>query len=175
MTEITLFGGSHCNKTQLYKAALAERGLQYELAEVDTDPGAARRLTELTGSAAKFPTFLIKGRKLRNPPLAELDKELARADLYDPGLLHDERTGRFVRAMVPADAFVSYHWQGDCMVLAHIEVAPSLRGSGVGAKLATEVFEAIEDRPHEIRLACPFLRRVAATRLEWRQKFAIGE
>ena len=68
MTEITLFGGSHCNKTQLYKAALAERGLQYELAEVDTDPGAARRLTEPV-ALRNSPHFSSRGESYAIQPL----------------------------------------------------------------------------------------------------------
>ena len=174
MADITLFGEIRCHKTRFYQAALDERGLAYELAEVDRDAEAARRLIDLTGSAEKFPTFQIRGRKLRNPGLAELDKELARAGLYDPGLIHDETGQRYLRHMAPSDAFVSYHWQGERMVMTHIEVDPSLRGTGAGARFATEVFESVENRPHEIRLTCPFLRKVAATRPEWRQKFGIG-
>ncbi len=174
MAEITLFGELRCHKTRFYQGALEERGLSYEMAEVDKDPAAARRLIALTGSADKFPTFQIKGRKLRNPKLPDLDKALARAGLYDPGLVHDVPSRRFVRHMAPSDAYVSYHWQGDRMVMTHIEVDPSLRGTGAGGRFAAEVFEAVQDRPHEIRLTCPFLRRVAATRPEWREKFGIG-
>jgi glutaredoxin len=174
MADITLFGETRCHKTRFYQAALDERGLTYELAEVDKDAEAARRLAELAGSADKFPTFQIKGRKLRNPLLPDLDKELARAGLYDPGLVHDERGQRFVRHMAPSDAFVSYHWQGDRMVLGHIETDPSLRGTGLGTRFATEVFDLVQYRPHEIRLTCPFLRKIAASRPEWRQKFALG-
>lgn len=175
MADITLFGELRCHKTRFYRDALEERGLDYELAEVDKDPASARRLAELTGSADKFPTLEIKGRKVRNPKLSDLDKELARAGLHDPGLVHDERAQRFIRHMAPSDAFVSYVWQGDRMVLTHIEVAPSLRGNGLGARFAFEVFEEIENRPHEIRLTCPFLRRVALTRPEWRRKFKLGD
>lgn len=173
MADITLFGELRCHKTRFYRDALEQRGLDFEIAEVDKDSDAARRLTELTGSASKFPTFLIKGKKLRNPRLHELDAHLARAGLYDPGLIHDETSQRFLRHMAPSDAFVSYVWQGERMVLTHIEVDPSLRGSGIGAKFASEVFEAIEAKPHEIRLTCPFLRRVGATRPEWRAKFGL--
>jgi len=173
MADITLFGEVRCHKTRFYQAALEERGLDYELAEVDKDADAARRLASLAGCADKFPTLQIRGRKLRNPALPELDKELARAGLYDPGLVHDERGQRFVRHMAPSDAFVSYHWQGDRMVMGHIETDPSLRGTGTGTRFATEVFEAVQDRPHEIRLTCPFLRKVAATRPEWRRKFGL--
>lgn len=173
MSDITLFGELRCYKTRYYRDALDERGLNYELAEVDKDEESARRLADLTGSATKFPTFLIKGKKLRNPRLSELDARLARAGLYDPGLIHDEASKRFLRYMAPSDAFVSYVWQGDRMVLTHIEVDPSLRGSGIGARVASEVFDKILDRPHEIRLTCPFLRRVGATRPEWRAKFRL--
>jgi len=89
-------------------------------------------------------------------------------------LVHDEASQRFIRHMAPVDAFVSYHWQGDRMVMAHIEVDPSLRGTGLGARFAAEVFDAVVHRPHEIRLTCSFLRRVAATRPEWRSKFGLG-
>ena len=99
MHDITLFGEVRCHKTRFYQSALEERGLAYELAEVDKDPRAAVRLTKLAGSADKFPTFQIKGRKLRNPKLPELEKELARAGLYDPGLIHEERAQRFVGDM----------------------------------------------------------------------------
>ncbi len=175
MADITLFGEVRCPKTRFYQAALEERGLPYELAEVDRDVDAARRLTELAGSPTKFPTFAIKGRKLRNPLLPDLDKALARAGLYDPGLIHDEHSQRFVRHMASADAFVSYVCQGDRMVLTHVEVDGSLRGSGLGTRFVTEVLEEVETRPHEIRITCPFMRRVASTRPEWRRKFNLGE
>lgn len=171
--DVTLFGEVRCPKTRFYQAALEERGVPFEMAEVDKSPEAATRLVALTGSAQKFPTLEIKGRKVRNPTSPELDKELARADLYDTGLIHDERSQRFVRHMAPSDAFVSYAWQGDRMVLGHIEVDPSLRGSGRGARFAAEVFEHIENADYEIRLTCPFLRRVASTRADWREKFNI--
>lgn len=172
--DITLYGETRCHKTQHYQAALKERGLEYELAEVDRDPQAADRLTALAGAADKFPTFEIKGRKLRNPNLPDLDKALARAGLFDPGLVHDLKGQRFIRHMLPSDAFVSYAWQeDDCMVLGHIEVDPALRGMGKGVKVATEVLEHLENADHDIRLTCPFLRRVGENRAEWREKFQL--
>lgn len=173
--DIVLFGEVRCHKTRYYQSALEERGLTYEMAEVDKDAEAAKRLVALTGSADKFPAFEISGRKLRNPMLPELDKALARAGLYDPGLVHDKKCQRFVRHMAPSDAFVSYTWQGERMVLGHIETDPSLRGSGLGARFAAEVFEHLESAPHEVRLTCPFLRRVGATLLEWREKFQLKD
>lgn len=173
--EVTLFGAVRCHKTRFYQAALAARGVAYEMAEVDRDAEAARRLEALTGSADKFPTFEIAGRKLRNPRLAELDKGLARAGLYDPRLVHGARARRFIRHMASGDGFVSYAWQGDRMVLGHIEVAPALRGSGAGARLAAEVFAHLAGAGHEQRVTCPFLRRVAMTRPEWRRQFNLRE
>ena len=38
-----------------------------------------------------------------------------------------------------------------------------------------EVFEEIETRSHEIRLTCPFLRKVGGTRANWRKKFNLGD
>ncbi|WP_281857300.1 N-acetyltransferase [Litoreibacter halocynthiae] len=172
---ITLYGEIRCHKTRYYQAALEERGLEYEMAQVDKDPEAAKRLSALTGSADKFPTFEINGRKLRNPTLPDLDKALARAGHYDPGLVYDQKSRRFIRHMAPSDAFVSYTWQGERMVLGHIETDPTLRGSGLGARFATEVFEHLEGAPHEVRLTCPFLRRVGATRQEWRERFNLKD
>ena len=51
MADITLFGEVRCHKTRFYQAALEERGLDYELAEVDKDADAARRLASLAGWA----------------------------------------------------------------------------------------------------------------------------
>lgn len=172
---IKLFGETRCHKTRFYQAALLDRGLEYELAEVDKDSQAAARLAELTGSADKFPTFEINGRKLRNPTLANLDKRLAREGLFDPGLIHEEKNQRFVRYMMPSDAFVSYSWHDNTMRLGHIEVDPSLRGSGLGTRLAHDVFEVLQSEQHVITLTCPFLRKVAATRRDWRIKFNLEE
>lgn len=112
---------------------------------------------------------------MRNPTPEDPDKAPALAAHDDPGLVHDEVSRRFIRHMAPRDAFVSYSWQGDRMVLGHIEIDPSLRGSGLGARFATEVFEHLAHAPQEIRLTCPFLRRVGRTRPEWREKFKLKD
>ena len=164
---IILFGETRCHKTRFYQTALSDRGLDYELAEVDRDINAAMRLTALVGGADKFPTFEINGRKLRNPTLANLDKRLARAGLFDPGLVHEKKSQRFVRYMSPSDAFVSYSWPDKVMQLGHIEIDPSLRGSGLGALVARDVFDILETVEHDVSVTCPFLRRVAAMRRDW--------
>ncbi len=61
------------------------------------------------------------------------------------------------------------------MVLGHIETYPALRGSGLGARFAIEVFEHLETAEHEVRLICPLLCRVGATRPNWREKFQLKD
>lgn len=91
----------------------------------------------------------------------------------DPGLIHDEQRQRFIHPMQPSDAFVSYRWQGERMVLNHIEIDRSLRGTGVGERFAQEVLTHLQDSPLEIRLTCPYLRYVASTNEQWRKKYAV--
>ena len=133
-----------------------------------TSPCLARSAATRRGSIS--PPWKNAGWPMNWPKLIR-----TRAGLYDPGLIHEERAQRFVRHMAPSDAFVSYVWQGDRMILTHIEVDPSFRGSGLGARFAAEVFEEIETRSHEIRLTCPFLRKVGGTRANWRKKFNLGD
>ena len=47
-------------------------------------------------------------------------------------------------------------------------------GCPTGTRFATEVFEHLETANHEITLSCTFLRRVGATRDNWRNKFNLG-
>ena len=91
----------------------------------------------------------------------------------DPGLIHDEQQQRFIRPMQPSDAFVSYRWQGERMILNHIEIDRSLRGTGVGERFAQEVLTHLQESPLEIRLTCPYLRYVASTNEQWRRKYAV--
>lgn len=103
------------------------------------------------------------------------DAVAALSELVDAGFTHDFRiqNGKLVDvsaglAVNPAEVTVR-------MILTHIEVDPSFRGSGLGARFAAEVFEEIETRSHEIRLTCPFLRKVGGTRANWRKKFNLGD
>ena len=172
--DVTIFGRDDCKKARVYQRALEERGVPYHFAAINQDPEAAAALAALyVDGALKAPTLLIKGRRLRNPTIHDLEKVLARADLFDPGLVHEEKSQRFVRYMAPSDAFVSYRWRDGKMILGHIEVDPSLRGAGLGTRLATEVFNCLQESPHEIRLTCSFLRRVAMTHPAWRAKFQV--
>ncbi len=75
---VTLYGTAHCQKTLYYRNVLDERRVAYRFADVASDPEAAKELIALTGSAEKFPTFSIGGRKLRNPSLLDLETALTR-------------------------------------------------------------------------------------------------
>ncbi|MGB7336674.1 MAG: N-acetyltransferase, partial [Salaquimonas sp.] len=57
------------------------------------------------------------------------------------------------------------------MVVGHIEISMHLRGSGLGTRFATELLEQLEQADHDVRLTCPFLRKVAQPRSVWRDKF----
>jgi uncharacterized protein len=80
---------------------------------------------------------------------------------------------RFNMATPKGDAFVTFRWQRDVMVLPHAEVPPSLRGTGAGARLANGVFAEIEAMGIKARPTCPFLVRVARSDPRWRALFGI--
>jgi predicted GNAT family acetyltransferase len=116
---------------------------------------------------------MIAGKRVRNPSLRELDRTLARSGLYDPGVAHEAKSNRFVRYMTHRDAFVSYSESDDRIVLGHIEVPPEKRGTGLGAKLALEVFPLVEEMGKTARITCSFMRRVAASDPYWASYFNI--
>lgn len=95
-------------------------------------------------------------------------------------LVHDEKLQRFIHHMEPIDAFASYVWHdnalGDLtMVLDHIKVPQTTRGSGLGARFATQVLEHLQDSETDIKITCAFMLRVARTRPIWREKFNTGD
>jgi uncharacterized protein len=78
---------------------------------------------------------------------------------------------RFTMSTANGDAFVTFRWQGEVMVLPHAEVPPALRGTGAGARLANGVFAEIEAMGIKARPTCPFLVRVARSDPRWRELF----
>ena len=74
--------------------------------------------------------------------------------------------------MKPSDAFASYSPRADGVwVFGHIETPSELRGTGLGARLAKELFEWIVANKIDARLTCTFLRKVASTREDWTARF----
>lgn len=88
-------------------------------------------------------------------------------------LIHDEQNQRFLGKMTPNDGIVTYRWQGERMILNHIEIDLSLRGTGIGERFARQVLTHLQDSATEIRLTCPYLRYVAKSNEQWRKKFGI--
>ena len=94
------------------------------------------------------------------------------ADLSEK-ISHEADKNRFVLAMQPEDATLNYHWQGDTMVLNHVEVPTSARGGGMGARFAMAVFGKLLDAPHPVRITCTFMRKVARSKPEWQKAFDV--
>ena len=175
MNIVRVFGARRCHKSRFYEDALCDRGVAYILRDVEEDEDATAELRLLYADGGlKFPTLLIRGKRVRNPTLRDLDRQLAHAGLYDPGVVHEPRAQRFVRFMAPQDAFVSYSETTNQIVLSHIEVPAQKRGSGLGAKLALEVFPMVKAIGKTARVTCPFLRTIAASNAEWANYFNIA-
>ncbi len=171
---VRVYGAKRCHKSRLYENALTERGVPHILRDVEEDDEAARELRLLyPDGALKFPTLLIKGKRVRNPSLRDLDRVLAHQGLYDPGVAHEPHAQRFVRFMAPRDAFVSYSETQERITLSHIEVPEEKRGGGLGARLALEVFAMVRELGKTARISCPFMRRVAASDPIWADHFNI--
>ena len=175
MSNVRLYGAKRCVKSRLYEAALIERGVPYTFFDVEINDEAANELRLLYADRdLQYPTFLIGGKRVRNPSLRELDRTLTHEGLYDAGVAHEPKSKRFVRYMKPQDAFVSYSESETKIILGHIEIPPEKRGSGLGARLALEVFPMVKDLGKEARITCTFMRKVAASRPEWAEYFNIA-
>ncbi len=179
MSNVRLYGAKRCVKSRLYEEALNARGVSYTFLDVENDEAAANELRLLYADRdLKYPTFLIAGKRVRNPSMRELDRTLTHKGLYDAGVVHEPKSKRFVRYMKPQDAFVSYSESEAKIVLGHIEVPPQKRGFGLGAKLALDVFPMVKEltgtNGKEARITCTFMRKVAASRPEWAEYFNIA-
>jgi uncharacterized protein len=80
---------------------------------------------------------------------------------------------RFAMSTSKGDAFVTFRWDGDTMILPHAEVPAALRGTGAGGKLANGVFAEIEAMGVKARPTCPFLVRAARSDPRWQKLFGI--
>ena len=80
---------------------------------------------------------------------------------------------RFTMPTPNGDAFVTFRWEGDVMILPHAEVPASLRGTGAGGRLANGVFTQIEAMGIKARPTCPFLVRAARSDPRWQKLFGI--
>ena len=88
-------------------------------------------------------------------------------------ILHDSQAQRFVFAMEPRDAVVTYTRNGDHITLTHIETPVEKRGTGLGARLALVVFPLVKAMGGSASITCGFMRKVAASRPEWANYFGV--
>jgi uncharacterized protein len=88
-------------------------------------------------------------------------------------ILYEPDRNRFTMQTDAGDAYVTFRWDGDIMVLPHAEVPPSLRGTGAGGRLASGVFAEIEAMGVKARPTCPFLVRVAQSSPRWQRLFGL--
>ena len=88
-------------------------------------------------------------------------------------ILYEPEQNRFRMPTEAGDAYVTFRWQGDVMVLPHAEVPSALRGTGAGGRLANGVFAEIEAMGIKARPTCPFLVRVARADPRWQKLFGL--
>lgn len=88
-------------------------------------------------------------------------------------ILYEPDHNRFRMPTEAGDAYVTFRWDGDVMVLPHAEVPPAFRGTGAGERLANAVFEEIVTMGIKARPTCPFLVRIARSDPRWQKLFGL--
>ena len=168
-TRVTVLSNGHCHKARAIAERVASFGVDYHIVDVDGRGDEAPGFGPLFSDGRPHaPALVIAGKAWRNPSLEDIEKRLARANFVKPRAIHYPGQQRVVWHLPPQDAFASYSIRGNgTLVFGHIETPPSLRGTGLGAKLAKELFDWIEASGLEASITCSFLRRVAASRPDW--------
>ena len=171
--EVVVLANGHCHKALAIAEKVGELGVKFDIVDIDGPACPAARFGHLFASGSPHaPALVIGDRALRNPAVADVEKLLARNKLVPTRLIDYPEQGRVVWHMHPSDAFASYTTRSDgTLVFGHIETARELRGTGLGARLATELFDWLCETGTDARLNCSFLRKVAASKPEWGQKF----
>ena len=172
-TEVVLLTNGLCAKSRAIRERSAALGVDPKVIDIATEPKAAAVYGPLFGDGKPHsPGFIIGERAWRNPAIDELEKLLMRAELLERRPIHYPKQQRIVWHMKPSDAFASYSPRADRVwVFGHIETPSELRGTGLGARLAKELFEWIVANKIDARLTCTFLRKVASTREDWTARF----
>jgi uncharacterized protein len=88
-------------------------------------------------------------------------------------IIYEPAQHRFTMTTPAGNAYVTFRWDGDVMVLPHAEVPASLRGTGAGGRLANGVFAEIEAMGVKAWPTCPFLVRVAQSDPRWQRLFGL--
>ncbi|TXG84192.1 MAG: hypothetical protein E6R12_05245 [Sphingomonadales bacterium] len=172
-TDVILITNGLCAKSRAIREKSIELGIEPKVIDLAAKPETAEAYAHLFGDGRPHsPGFIIGDRAWRNPAIDDLEKLLARAGLVERRPIHYPKQQRVVWHMQPSDAFASYSQRSDGLwVFGHIETPSELRGTGLGAQLAKDLFGWIEANKIDALLTCSFLRKVAATREEWSSRF----
>ncbi len=80
--DLILYGAQRCHKTKYYKQFIQNLGLDLVFKDVEENKSHEEELRNLYNNGKlNFPTFLIKGKKLRNPSEKDLLKHLKNREL----------------------------------------------------------------------------------------------
>jgi predicted GNAT family acetyltransferase len=77
----------------------------------------------------------------------------------DLAIVDDPARHRFEAAIGGDVGFLDYRKKDDLLTLVHTEVAPALRGQGIGEKLVRFAMEHARTHGLRVRALCPFARR----------------
>ena len=167
--QVAVLSNGHCRKAEAIAVRVAALGVDYRIVDVDRIGENAQAFGALFADGLLHaPALVVTGKAWRNPSLEDIEKRLARAGYVKPRAIHYPNQQRVVWHMSPQDAFASYTVRSNgTLVFGHIETPAALRGTGLGARLAKELFDWIEASDLRAKVTCSFLRRVAATRSEW--------
>lgn len=170
---VLILAAGDCQKARAIARHVAELGVAFRQVDIIAEPDLSARLGVLfSDKIPHAPALVIRGIAWRNPRLSDIEKLLARDGLVPPRPLHYAHQQRIVWHMPHGDAFASYSMRLDgTYVFGHIEVPLAKRGTGLGARLAEELFDWIATNRVNALLTCSFLRRVAASKQKWSEQF----
>ena len=171
--EIVMLTNGLCAKSRAILERLSELGIEPCVIDISEQADEAARFgARFPDGKPHSPGLVIADRAWRNPSVADVEKLLARAGAVARRPIHFPEQQRIVWHMQPRDAFASYSMRNEGpLVFGHIETPTELRGTGLAAKLALELFDWLEQNGVDARLTCSFLRKVAASDPKWTSRF----
>lgn len=164
--EVQLFGAARCHKTKFYLEYLDDKELKYAFYDVEKEQAHASKLKSLyENGKLNFPTFVINGKRLRNPSMKELQKWIDKMNekpVFESPIIHDESQNRYLLPIEGSDesAYVEYRMRNETMYLVHSEVPFTLRGQGIGRRLVTETKRYLEHHGIAAIPTCGYIRYI---------------
>ena len=170
---VTILTNGSCAKSRAIAEQVKGLGVEPQIVDISGDPETAADFATLFGDGRPHsPSLVIGQRAWRNPAVSDIEKLLGRSGLIPRRAIHYPHQQRVVWHMEPSDAFASYSLREDgTFVFGHIETPSALRGSGLGARLAAELFAWIAESGIKALLTCSVLRRVAASKPDWAARY----